>query len=760
MIHELPPHSLRVPLFTATARVYAGAFVAVALGANAALAGELSFSQQIIDDQPLASDRVNDIAVADIDGDGKLDIWLSGRDGRGHQAAWYRNPGERGGPWKRYPFAEGSWKYGDLGDLDGDGDIDLAAGYDLEKRLYWVENTGVPEHAPWPKHFLGVTGAPDQVMVRDLDGDGKVEVVALFKNGPIHILRRPPDARQLWLRTVIKDVPRGTAGGTVGDVDNDGDLDIVFGNAWYENPGPADDWIDGEKWKRRVVDARWPAESRSAVADIDGDGKNDLVLCAEESSEGAAWYRKGGGAASDSWTATPINRRPYEKLHSCQVADFDGDGKADVFVAEMHTSDARRVTVFLQGKDSSDWIEKIVATTGSHNAKVADIDGNGVPDIVGKNFEEDMRPRVWFAERGKGSLSLDDWKPHVLARRLPHQATFVRSADVNGDGRTDIIAGAWWWENPGAIGGEWKQREFGGGLKNVAVVHDFDGDGLPDVLGTDGAVRGGQFLLAHNRGGGRFDVRKVGPASRGDFLQGAVAGGLDGEGTQVVLSWHNGDRVSPKIGTEWLVASKTVTEEWKLAQLSEVTNEEEIALGDIDGDGRTDIHLGTHWLRNLGGGKFERRDGANLGEGEVDRLRLADVDGDGDLDVVIGVEDENRLVWAENRAAGGEWIVHAVAADFRHMSLDVRDIDGDGDVDIVSGAHKGRGEVSVYENLGRGVRWQPHVVSAGASGIDHHAGTQLVDLDGDGDLDILSIGWRNTSLTVYENLAIGRRRAP
>jgi hypothetical protein len=89
--------------------------------------------------------------------------------------------------------------------------------------------------------------------------------------------------------------------------------------------------------------------------------------------------------------------------------------------------------------------------------------------------------------------------------------------------------------------------------------------------------------------------------------------------------------------------------------------------------------------------------------------------------------------------------------------MDTRDFDRDGDPDIVVGEHRGPevNRVLLYENLEGGARWMKYVIDQGPkTEIDHHDGTQAVDLDNDGDLDLISVGWYNPKVWVFENQAI------
>jgi hypothetical protein len=196
---------------------------------------------------------------------------------------------------------------------------------------------------------------------------------------------------------------------------------------------------------------------------------------------------------------------------------------------------------------------------------------------------------------------------------------------------------------------------------------------------------------------------------------------------------------------------------WPLRRIGESSQDEALSAGDIDRDGALDLLLGTRWLRNRGTVWELREIGP---EPLPDRNRLADLNGDGRLDAVVGFEAISQpgdVVWYEQPQSGaGPWARHLIATVVGPMSLDVGDLDRDGDLDLVVGehdlAHPETAKLYVFENAdGRGGRWLAHIV---AVGDEHHDGAILTDIDGDGDLDIVSIGWSHGRVLLYENRAL------
>jgi len=296
-------------------------------------------------------------------------------------------------------------------------------------------------------------------------------------------------------------------------------------------------------------------------------------------------------------------------------------------------------------------------------------------------------------------------------------------------------------------------------LNNLAALYDFDGDGDLDVLGTEGqgSDPDARFVWAQNDGPGRFTIRTNISAGQGDFLQGVAVARFGGP-LEVALSWHVGGQ-----GVQMLtVPANPAVGTWPWRVVSAQSQDEQLTAGDIDRDGDLDLLLGTQWLRNdTASWSFQT---LNSSAGMPDRNRLVDINGDGRLDAVVGFEGVStlaKLVWYEQPVSPtNAWTEHLITNLVGPMSIDVADLDRDGDVDVVVGEHNLANPASarliIFENRdGVGGSWQPHVVY---TGDEHHDGAQLVDIDGDGDLDIISVGWGHSQVLLYENLAVQDRR--
>jgi FG-GAP-like repeat len=131
-------------------------------------------------------------ALGDLDGDGRLDAIVAGRDG---PLAWYASP-----DWTESVLAvRGYTTQGGLaaGDLDRDGDLDVTVG------TVWFENPrrprGHPATAPWPAHPIGSGSGNRDVAIGDLDRDGKPDVVLRGETGSVVTLFRQKGPES-WLR--------------------------------------------------------------------------------------------------------------------------------------------------------------------------------------------------------------------------------------------------------------------------------------------------------------------------------------------------------------------------------------------------------------------------------------------------------------------------------------------------------------------------------------------------------------------------------
>ena len=693
----------------------------------------------------------------DVDKDGAEDILIAGR--RAAPAVvWYRR-GPAG--WSRYIIDPEFLRIeagGAFHDIDGDGDLDIVFAADAtDNKIWWWENPYPNFHPdqPWTRRLIKDSGANkhhDQIF-GDFDGDGKAELVSWNQGARALLLFRipsDPKSTQPWPSTKIYGWSDGQEheGLAAADLNGDRKLDIIGGGRWFEHKR-GDTFvvhlIDDTYRFARVVAGDFIRGGRPEV--VFGPGDNVLPLKLFE-------YRRGR------WEGRDLLGFEVNHGHSLRAGDVDRDGNLDLFVAEMAKwtgkgvdhPEARMWILYGDGKGRFR-AHELSRGQGTHEARLADLNGDGRLDIVSKPFRHNYPLLEVWLNQGPKPLALDRWVRHVVDPDKPWRAIFIGAADLDGDTRPDIVTGGWWYRNPGRAAANWQRLDIGEPLRNMAALYDFDGDGRIDVMGTQGRASEANsvFMLARNLGQGSFQVRDLARA-KGDFLQGIAVAHFNFRGPlQAALSWHKAG-----FGVQMLAFPDA-----GLQTISDFSQDEALSFGDIDRDGDMDLLLGTRWLRNDGDSWSLQM--IHPTPGDPDRNRLADMNRDGRLDAVVGFEAINvpgKLAWYEQPPGlSAQWTEHVISNEvIGPMSLDVRDMDGDGDFDVIVGEHNYKDPASarllIFENLdGKGGQWKMHVVF---QGDEHHDGAQVVDIDGDGDLDIISIGWSHGRVVLYENRAVVR----
>jgi len=317
----------------------------------------------------------NGLAVADLDGDGKVDLAAAGPT----EFVWYRREGEQ---WVRHRIAAKSAEVSSVDsicitvhDLDGDGDKDLITSTPGNGDLAWYEN---PKDAakPWVRRLIANLPRIHSQALEDVDGDGKPELIANTE-GQLVYFALPADPRVAgvaWTRkTLTRDGVVGTphylhseqVPGQQGKVLCAGAPDGAYLVWWQRSAGP--------EWTRHAVREGVTGATHLRILDVNGDGKPDLFYSRGHES-GSAWL------AGPEWTReTAVDGGTLREPHALDLGDLNGDGAPDVAAVARNRGG---LVIWINDGTGQFTRQQVDAEARGMDLEVRDLDGDGDTDLL------------------------------------------------------------------------------------------------------------------------------------------------------------------------------------------------------------------------------------------------------------------------------------------------------------------------------------------------------------------------------------------
>jgi hypothetical protein len=537
------------------------------------------------------------VYVADLDGDGNLDVLTASYDD--NKLAWYKNDGAGNFGTQRLvasDISEPKCIYAT--DFDNDGDLDVLTnsgnGF-TAGQFIWFQNDGSGNFGPQQEIGDSAYPPPFQVNAADLDNDGDLDVltasidlfagyceIGWFENegagnfGDLQIL--------------------ATGGGgppfvTAADLDIDGDLDILWSGdhnqiAWFENIS------NGIFEAEHIITAIANDATCVYAADMDNDGDMD-VLSAYAAGVNIAWYENDGNGHFGTQNVISTDA---EGAGTVYAADLDNDGDLDVLSSSWGDN---KIAWYENNGAGNFGPQNIISTDDFPKVSVyaADLDNDGDLDVLtASSYYPDYEEVAWYENIGNAA----SWVHHGITTNISG-ATSVRAADLDNDGDQDVLSASWndneiaWYKNNLSSGYFWSQLIITTNTDGVNAVYvaDMDNDDDMDVLSA--SYNDNKIAWYKNDGNGNFGQFI---AVNADHAVDVYAADLDNDDDMDVLAASYNDKIT--------------------------------------------------WYENDGNGNLGAKQIITSDVGYAESVYAADLDNDGDLDVLSASAYDGKIAWYEN----------------------------------------------------------------------------------------------------------------
>ena len=707
------------------------------------------------------------VAIGDLDGDGKLDLVVANRNLNTLSVLHNRTSNGIIGSSSfasKVDFGTGAEPFSvAIGDFNGDGKPDLAVANKSSNNVSVYRNItamgSINSVSFAPKVDFTTGTYPISLAIGDLDGDGKLDL-ALANNfsKTVSVLRNTANSGSIGNGSFAPKVD--FANGldpfslTIGDVDGDGKPDLAVGSlisntiSVYRNTSISGS-ISSASFSTKVDFATSALPISVALGDLDGDGKPDLVIANANSNTFSVLRNTDLPPAITSFT--PSKAKPGDEVvliganFNTIITNnivFFGATRAMVKAASttsltvtvpsgatyapitlLNTSTglgafgrSNFTPIFSPAKTNitaSDFLPKqdVGAGEGIRSVVIGDLDGDGKSDFAvvnspsntvsvyrnlstgGSITQESFAAKVDFdAGNGSGSVAIGDLdgdgKPDlVVANQFSNTVYVYRNTAISGSINTGSFA---------------SPVNFATGIQpNSIAICDLDGDGKPDLAVTNG-YSATVSVYRNTAISGSITTGSFAPGvnfATGDQPYSLAIGDLDGDGKPDLAVANANSNTISVIRNTASSGSITISSFATKVDFSTDRYPSSLAIGDLDGDGKPDLVVAnylsslvsvlrnTSTIGNMNAGSFASKVDFPTGSDPFS-LALGDLNGDGKVDLAVANEGSNTISVIINTANIGSITIGSFAArvDFvtgpTTRSLTISDLDGDGKPDL------------------------------------------------------------------------------
>jgi len=710
------------------------------------------------------------IAIADVTGDGKLDI-IGATNGSVQQLIIFPN----------LSVPSGAAAFGsaitrtitgfpsniNVTDIDKDGRPDILVALDGSNKVYVY-----PNYTPWPGQTVTLDAPVEissgRIGVRgmttgDIDNDQKPEIIIAdygtdaAPGSTVTIFKNTVNQRDITssglsnsntLLSVVGNNPYGLA---LGDLDGDGFADLVVQSASsqlivYRNKGGYFE----DATKQGFALPASPRSGEVTIRDLDGDGKPEIISSNYTNGLVSVFRNKSVSGTISGGSFVRLDYRSGTQTQAAAIADFNLDGKGDMAVANTGSSTISLFTYQLP--PIVDSFSPVVARAG------ADI------VITGKNFNTTAAKNVVYLGAVKATVKTAS--ATSLTVTVPEGSTFGMITVLDSDSK---LAG----QSSGSFGVENTEDQLffssrndyavaGSALQSM-VAADLNLDGYPELITVAPSSTGSKLVVSKNTGGTAW-FKAASVTSVSQTITGAsnvyviASGDLDGDGRKdVVAADYDNGKVLVFLNEAGTLKQYTA------ATFAVDANPTSITVADIDGDGKPDIITAgkttntVSVLRNIssaaGSVNFEPQTKFAVGSAPF-WVSVADLDADGKPEIITANSGSNNVSVLKNHTAGSS-LTFAAAQNFSTGAfpayVTAADLDGDGKPELAV-SNQNDNNVSVLKNNSTtGVLAFATSVNYSTGSASKPVSIAIGDLDADGKPEMAVTNTGNNTLSIFRN---------